>query len=61
MERWEVLRHYNEFYSLESKLTEFHGSLQPICLPPKKFFAARRLDYLDSKRPELEKFLKVCA
>ena len=53
-----MLRHHNEFYALEKQLTEFHGSLTPISLPPKKIFL-RNFEYLNSKRLEFEKFLQV--
>nr|CAB3266455.1 sorting nexin-14-like [Phallusia mammillata] len=56
-EKWHVLRRYPEFYVLESKLTEFHGSLTPNVLPNKKIFTPN-FDFLDSKRGEFERFLK---
>jgi len=57
VDKWTVLRHHNEFYALEKQLTEFHGSLTPISLPPKKIFL-RNFEYLNSKRLEFEKFLQ---
>jgi len=43
---------------LESKLTEFHGSLGIISLPQRKILG-RNFDFLESKRSEFEKFLRV--
>lgn len=57
---WAVRRRYTEFYVLESKLCEFHGSLSPAHLPPKKLFG-RNWEFLNSKREELQRFLQVCA
>jgi sorting nexin-14 len=56
---WTVERRYNEFYVLESKLKEFHGQkLSEICLPPKRSFVKMSKPFLESRRPEFEKFLK---
>ena len=57
--KWEINRSYNEFYSLEGKLTDFHGSLNPISLPPRKFLLTKSYEFLESKRKEFEKFLQV--
>lgn len=46
---WTVVRTYNEFYVLETKLTEFHGDL-PVRLPPKKMFGTREFAFLQSVR-----------
>lgn len=56
--QWSVLRRYSEFYVLESKLCEFHGSLSPAHLPPKKLFG-RPLEFLNSKCIEFERFLQA--
>ncbi|XP_078482259.1 sorting nexin-14-like [Ciona intestinalis] len=56
--QWQVLRRYNEFYVLENKLTEFHGSLAPASLPPKKFMR-RSPEFLESKKADFERFLKL--
>ena len=56
---WSVERRYNEFYVLESKLKEFHGqNLNEICLPPKRSFVKLNKSFMESRRPEMEKFLK---
>lgn len=55
---WHASRRYSEFYVLENKLSEFHGSLSPAHLPPKKLLG-RNLEYLKSKCAEFERFLKV--
>ncbi|GIX87442.1 sorting nexin-14 [Caerostris extrusa] len=49
---------YNEFYVLEAKLTEFHGEL-PVQLPPKRSQQHKGLTYLESKRPEFERYLQT--
>jgi len=43
---------------LESKLTEFHGSLAPAVLPSKKLLSPN-FQFLDEKKAEFEWFLKV--
>uniref|UniRef100_UPI0039808292 hypothetical protein n=1 Tax=Salmonella sp. s58760 TaxID=3159708 RepID=UPI0039808292 len=40
-ESWSVLRRYLEFYVLESKLTEFHGSFQDAQLPSKRIIGPK--------------------
>ena len=56
---WTVERRYNEFYVLESKLKEFHGqNLNDICLPPKRSFVKLNKSFLESRRPDMENFLK---
>lgn len=47
---WSVVRTYNEFYHLESKLTEFHGEFIDVRLPPKKLFGTRNAEFLQSVR-----------
>ena len=54
-----MLRRYNEFYVLESKLMEFHGNLGIVSLPTKKLLG-RSFDFIESKRTDFEKFLRVC-
>jgi len=56
--KWQINRNYSEFYSLEGKLTDFHGSLNPISLPPRKFLLTKNYEFLESKRMEFEKFLQ---
>lgn len=51
-------RRYNEFYVLEAKLTEFHGELS-VQLPPKRSQQNKGLTFLESKRPEFERYLQV--
>ncbi len=39
---WTVYRRYSEFYTLESRLTEFHGQFDDLHLPPKaKLFSGK--------------------
>ena len=33
--QWTVMRKYSEFYTLETRLTEFHGEFEDLHLPPK--------------------------
>lgn len=53
-----LFRRYNEFYVLEAKLTEFHGELS-VQLPPKRSQQNKGLAFLESKRPEFERYLQV--
>ncbi|XP_063236943.1 sorting nexin-14-like [Bacillus rossius redtenbacheri] len=56
---WTVDRRYNDFYALESKLTEFHGDFADTHLPPKRLlFEPRGPDYLERKRQDFEHFLQ---
>lgn len=55
---WSVERRYNEFYVLEAKLTEFHGELS-VQLPPKRSQQNKGLAFLESKRPEFERYLQT--
>ncbi|KAG8196176.1 hypothetical protein JTE90_007905 [Oedothorax gibbosus] len=55
---WTVERRYNEFYVLEAKLTEFHGELS-VQLPPKRSQQQKGLTYLETKRPEFERYLQT--
>ena len=45
---WSVIRTYQEFYGLESKLTEFHGEFVDIRLPPKKLFGTKNVEFLQT-------------
>lgn len=57
-ESWCVCRRYLEFYVLESKLTEFHGSFSEVQLPNKRILGPKNYDFLESKRPEFEEYLQ---
>ncbi|XP_062857201.1 sorting nexin-14 isoform X2 [Trichomycterus rosablanca] len=57
-EGWSVLRRYFEFYVLESKLTEFHGSFQDAQLPSKRIIGPKNYEFLNSKRGEFEEYLQ---
>ncbi|XP_046728452.1 sorting nexin-14 isoform X3 [Silurus meridionalis] len=57
-ESWSVLRRYLEFYVLESKLTEFHGSFQDAQLPSKRIIGPKNFEFLTSKRLEFEEYLQ---
>jgi sorting nexin-14 len=55
---WTVLRRYSEFYTLESKLTEFHGPFEDLHLPAKaNFFIGKGLDVLQTKIKPFEEYL----
>jgi len=48
---WTVDRRYHDFYTLESKLTEFHGEFPDTQLPPKRIlFGPRGIEFMESKR-----------
>jgi len=47
---WSVIRTYQEFYNLESKLTEFHGEFVDIHLPAKKLFGTKNVEFLQTVR-----------
>lgn len=56
--QWTVLRRYSEFYTLESKLTEFHGPFEDLHLPSKvNLFVTKGLDVLQSKIKPFEEYL----
>ncbi|XP_053501728.1 sorting nexin-14 isoform X5 [Ictalurus furcatus] len=57
-ESWSVYRRYLEFYVLESKLTEFHGSFQDAQLPSKRIIGPKNFEFLNSKRVEFEEYLQ---
>lgn len=57
---WEVDRKYPEFYTLDQKLKEFHGSeLEDCVLPPKKLMGTKSQEFIDSKREAFEAYLQV--
>nr|XP_055042192.1 sorting nexin-14 isoform X6 [Misgurnus anguillicaudatus] len=58
IESWSVYRRYLEFYVLESKLTEFHGSFQDAQLPSKRIIGPKNYEFLNSKRGEFEEYLQ---
>uniref|UniRef100_A0AAQ4R9D1 Sorting nexin 14 n=1 Tax=Gasterosteus aculeatus aculeatus TaxID=481459 RepID=A0AAQ4R9D1_GASAC len=57
-ETWSVYRRYLEFYVLESKLTEFHGTFADAQLPSKRIIGPKNCDFLASKREEFEEYLQ---
>lgn len=57
-ESWCVCRRYLEFYVLESKLTEFHGSFADAQLPSKRILGPKNYEFLESKRAEFEEYLQ---
>ncbi|XP_028296308.1 sorting nexin-14 isoform X2 [Gouania willdenowi] len=57
-ERWTVFRRYLEFYVLESKLTEFHGTFADAQLPSKRILGPKNYEFLVSKREEFEEYLQ---
>ncbi|TGZ68565.1 hypothetical protein CRM22_004180 [Opisthorchis felineus] len=52
-----VDRKYSEFYVLEQKLIEFHGSAITQTLPPRKL-TPRTFEFLESKRELFEEYLQ---
>ncbi|XP_061102572.1 sorting nexin-14-like isoform X1 [Conger conger] len=57
-EHWSVYRRYLEFYVLESKLTEFHGSFPDAQLPSKRIIGPKNYEFLMSKREEFQEYLQ---
>ncbi|XP_054474135.1 sorting nexin-14-like isoform X2 [Anoplopoma fimbria] len=57
-EKWSVYRRYLEFYVLESKLTEFHGTFSDAQLPSKRLIGPKNYEFLVSKREEFEEYLQ---
>ncbi|XP_054830242.1 sorting nexin-14 isoform X2 [Eublepharis macularius] len=57
-ERWSIHRRYLEFYVLESKLTEFHGTFPDAQLPSKRIIGPKNYEFLKSKREEFEEYLQ---
>ncbi|KAM9840334.1 sorting nexin-14-like [Aulostomus maculatus] len=57
-EKWSVFRRYLEFYVLESKLTEFHGTFADAQLPSKRIIGPKNHEFLASKREEFEEYLQ---
>ncbi|XP_021925834.1 sorting nexin-14-like isoform X2 [Zootermopsis nevadensis] len=56
---WTVDRRYHDFYTLESKLTEFHGVFPDTQLPPKRIlFGPRGIEFMESKRQVFEEFVQ---
>ncbi|XP_067099515.1 sorting nexin-14-like isoform X2 [Osmerus mordax] len=57
-EHWSVYRRYLEFYVLESKLTEFHGSFPDAQLPSKRIIGPKNYEFLTSKRQDFQEYLQ---
>ncbi|XP_065444256.1 sorting nexin-14 isoform X6 [Chrysemys picta bellii] len=57
-ERWSVYRRYLEFYVLESKLTEFHGTFTDAQLPSKRIIGPKNYEFLKTKREEFQEYLQ---
>ncbi|KAJ8008910.1 hypothetical protein DPEC_G00083330 [Dallia pectoralis] len=57
-ESWSIYRRYLEFYVLENKLTEFHGSFADAQLPSKRIIGPKNFEFLSSKREEFEEYLQ---
>ncbi|XP_044026069.1 sorting nexin-14 isoform X2 [Siniperca chuatsi] len=57
-EKLSVYRRYLEFYVLESKLTEFHGTFADAQLPSKRIIGPKNYEFLASKREEFEEYLQ---
>ncbi|CAH3137132.1 unnamed protein product [Pocillopora meandrina] len=61
--RWDVARRYKEFFVLQSKLQEFHGSIDDSLLPPKRnssksISQKSTAIYFDACRVQFEKYLQ---
>ena len=56
--QWTVQRKYSEFYTLESKLTEFHGTFEDLHLPAKaSLFTGKGLDVMHANRLPFQDYL----
>ncbi|KAE8289970.1 Sorting nexin-14 [Larimichthys crocea] len=61
-EHWSVYRRYLEFYVLESKLTEFHGSFPDAQLPSKRIIGPKITSFLHrSGRSSRSTFRNFCS
>ncbi|XP_065319073.1 sorting nexin-14-like [Gordionus sp. m RMFG-2023] len=61
LDSWVVERRYLEFYVLESKLVEFHGSFEDVQLPTKRAFSAKDWAFVNAKKSLFENYLqKLC-
>ena len=57
---WNVGRKYTEFYTLDQKLKEFHGSeLEDCVLPPKKIIGTKTQEFIEGKKELFENYLQV--
>ena len=55
---WTVERQYQEFYSLQTALVQYHGVFEDVKLPPRsKMFGGKGLDVLQSKIEPFQDFL----
>ena len=55
---WIVERQYQEFYSLQTALVQYHGVFEDVKLPPRsKMFGGKGLDVLQSKIEPFQDFL----
>ncbi|CAD6196937.1 unnamed protein product [Caenorhabditis auriculariae] len=58
--KWSIHRSFNEFYVLESKLNEFHGTtLRFSPLPPRKAFVAKDRPFMEQHRLIFSTFLST--
>ena len=56
--QWIVERQYQEFYSLQTALVQYHGVFEDVKLPPRsKMFGGKGLDVLQSKIEPFQDFL----
>lgn len=56
---WSVQRKYSEFYILDGKIRQFHGTLDASSfLPPKKAWTTPTLEYLQARVVSFERFLQ---
>jgi len=55
---WQVVRKYNEFYVLDSKLRRFHDSLNNAEIPAKRTILKKDYEYLSSIRLKFQEYLQ---
>ena len=58
---WQVVRKYNEFYVLDSKLRRFHEALNVIELPAKRTILKKDFEFHNSIRMKLQEYLQRLA
>ncbi|KAI1727972.1 PXA domain-containing protein [Ditylenchus destructor] len=57
---WTIGRKYDDFFTLEEKLREFHGnSVRLGLLPDRKMFRTKNMSFMDAHRPFFERYMQT--
>ncbi|KAI1727248.1 PXA domain-containing protein [Ditylenchus destructor] len=57
---WTIGRKYDDFFTLEEKLREFHGnSVRLGLLPDRKMFRTKNMSFMDAHRPFFERYIQT--